>query len=113
GVVYLSQAIRMLGRVQLPILLPFASTTAAVLRSFRLIDFPVDQLKLILYGRVVDTRRAREAFGFAPRYSTEEAVFDLRDRSLAGEEQTASRPTWERDLIEYLRRRTASEREMV
>jgi UDP-glucose 4-epimerase len=113
GVVYLSQAIRMLGRVQLPILLPLAYTTATVLRNFRLIDFPVDQLKLILYGRVVDTQRAKKALGFAPRYSTEDAVLDLRNRSLAEGEDTASRPTWERDLIVYLRQRTASEREMV
>jgi UDP-glucose 4-epimerase len=113
GVVYLSQAIRMLGRIQLPILLPLASTTATVLRTFRFIDFPVDQLKLILYGRVVDTRRAKEALEFAPRYSSEDAVLDLRNRSLDDGEEAASRPTWERDLIEYLRRRTAAERETV
>jgi hypothetical protein len=59
---------------------------------------------LILYGRVVDTVRAKEAFGFAPRYTTESALKDFRDRHHGELEPTPSvRPNWEKELFEYLR----------
>lgn len=74
GVVYLSQAARLLGHVELPLVLPLARSAASLLRNMRLIDFPTDQLALILFGRVLDTRRAKESFGFAPRRTTEECV---------------------------------------
>jgi UDP-glucose 4-epimerase len=104
GVVYLSQAIRLMGKVELPLLLPAAEGIASLLRSFNAIDFPTDQLKLILYGRVVDTLRAKEAFGFAPRYTTESALKDFRDRHQGELEPTPNmRPAWEMELFEYLR----------
>lgn len=113
GVVYLSKAIRLLGRVELPLLLPFATTAAQVLRRMRVVDFPTDQLKLILYGRVVDTQRARDLLGFSPRYTTEETLLDFRDhRGADFVVEEASRPTWERELFEYLRQK-ANEREGV
>jgi UDP-glucose 4-epimerase len=113
GVLYLSKAIRLLGRVPLPLLLPAATTTANLLRRFRLVDFPTDQLKLIIYGRVVDTRRAKEAFGFAPRFSTEETLVDFRDHRVAEHPpEPSSIPTWERELFEYLKQRT-NQRETV
>jgi len=107
GVVYLSQAIRLMGKVELPIVLPAAEGFASLLRSFNVVDFPTDQLKLILYGRVVDTGRAKEAFGFAPRYSTRASLEDFRDHhrgELAPEPSV--RPHWERELFEYLRTRS-------
>ncbi|MGH2730961.1 MAG: NAD-dependent epimerase/dehydratase family protein, partial [Actinomycetota bacterium] len=70
GVVYLSKAIRLMGKVEIPLLLPLGQTVAGLVRRYRLVDFPLDQLKVILFGRVVDTRRAKEAFGFSPRYTT-------------------------------------------
>jgi UDP-glucose 4-epimerase len=104
GVVYLSQAIRQLQHLELPILLPAAQTAANLLRRFGLIDFPTDQLKLMLFGRVVDTRRARERLGFEPRFSTLETLQDFRDHRdheiVAGSDL---RPSWERELFEYLR----------
>jgi UDP-glucose 4-epimerase len=112
GVVYLSKAIRLLGGVQLPLLLPLAQSTAGALRRFGLVDFPVDQLKLILYGRAVLTRRAKKALGFRPAYSTEDCVIDFRKRRESRDEPD-SRPTWERDLLTYLKNRTAKERETV
>ncbi|HEX2295625.1 MAG TPA: NAD-dependent epimerase/dehydratase family protein [Actinomycetota bacterium] len=106
GVVYLSKAIRMLDRVELPLLLPMAQTTAGVLRRFGLVDFPTDQLKLIVYGRVVSTRRAKETFGFRPQRTTEAALLDFRDHRRA--DMTPSpkhHPAWERELFDYLRAR--------
>ncbi|MEA2476235.1 MAG: UDP-glucose 4-epimerase [Actinomycetota bacterium] len=114
GVVYLSKAIRMLGRVEVPLLLPFATTAAEVLRRMHMVDFPTDQLKLILFGRVVDTRRAREGLGFVPRYTTEETLEDFRDHR--GDDfvvESSTRPTWERELFEYLKQKAAAERESV
>ena len=114
GVVYLSKALRMLGRLQLPLPLPAARFTADAMRRFGLVDFPMDQLKMILFGRVVSTERAKKAFGFSPRYTTEDALNDFGDqRSAASDEQMRSRPTWERDLLEYLRQKAAQDKETV
>lgn len=108
GVVFLSQAIRMLAHAQMPIFAPAAQTAANLLRRFGVVDFPTDQLKLMLFGRVVDTRRARELLGFVPRFTTRETLEDFRDhrtRDVTPEPNT--RPTWERELFEYLRQRNA------
>ena len=114
GVVYLSKALRILGRLQLPLPLPAAQITADVLRRFGLVDFPMDQLRMILFGRVVSTQRAKETFGFTPRYSTEDALRDFRDLRIAEDvEQLTTRPTWERELLDYLRQRADRDKETV
>lgn len=114
GVVYLSKAIRMLGRVELPLLVPAAQTVARLLRQFNLIDFPIDQLKLILFGRVVATERAKKSFDFSPQYTTESALVDFRDnRAAESVAESSYRPTWEQELFEYLKQKVAAEREMV
>jgi UDP-glucose 4-epimerase len=107
GAVYLSKAIRLLGRVPLPLLLPFARSAAGILRNLGVVDFPSDQVALVLFGRVIENRRAKEELGFNPKYSTEDALIDLRDHRAFSIDEPASRPTWERDLIEYLRHRAA------
>lgn len=106
GVVYLSKAIRLLDRIELPLLLPMAQTTAGVLRRFGLLDFPTDQLKLIVYGRVVSTRRARETLGFEPQRTTEATLLDFRDHRRADLTPSAAKhPAWERELFDYLKSR--------
>lgn len=106
GVVYLSKAIRLLGRVQVPLMVAAATPVASALRSLNAVDFPTDQLRLLLFGRVVNTRRAKDTLGFAPRFSTEAALIDFRDhRSLEPEPVTTSHPSWERELLQYLRSR--------
>ncbi|MDQ3941328.1 MAG: NAD-dependent epimerase/dehydratase family protein [Actinomycetota bacterium] len=107
GVVYLSKALRLLGRIELPMLLPAATPIASFLRTIKAVDFPTDQLALILFGRVVNTRRAKEAFGFAPRFTTEDAIRDFRDNR--SEDLTpipSHRPAWEQELFDYLRSQT-------
>ncbi|MDQ3940940.1 MAG: NAD-dependent epimerase/dehydratase family protein [Actinomycetota bacterium] len=114
GVVYLSKAIRMLGKVELPLLLPAAQLTAGIMRRFGLVDFPTDQLNLIVFGRVVSTRRAKERLGFRPRYTSEACVADFHHhREGDHSPPPADRPAWERELFEYLRGRQAQEREKV
>lgn len=114
GVVYLSKAIRLLGRVPLPLLLPAAQTTGAFLKRLGFVDFPVDQLSLLVYGRVVDIGRAKRALGWAPLYTTESALIDFRD-SRRGEHvaEAGLHPAWEDELIGHSRRRATHQREGV
>ena len=114
GIVYLSKAARLLGKVQVPILLPAAQLTASVLRRLGRVDFPTDQLNLIVYGRVVSIDRARKTLGFSPRFSSEDALLDFKEHR-EGEivPPPMDRPAWERELFEYLRGRQASQKEKV
>ena len=114
GIVYLSKAARLLGKVQVPILLPAAQLTATLLRRLGRVDFPSDQLNLIVYGRVVSTERAKRKLGFSPRFTSEDALLDFKEHR-EGEmvPPAIDRPAWERELFEYLRGRQASQREKV
>jgi UDP-glucose 4-epimerase len=113
GVVYLSQAIRLLGRVQLPLVLPYARATAGAIRRAGIVDFPPDQLRLIQFGRVVDASRAERILDFSPRFTTRACIEDFRaNRTRDLLPEPGSHPTWERELFEYLKRKS-EEREMV
>ena len=106
GCVYLSQAVRLLGRPPLPLLLPLVNPVANAIRRAGLVDFATDQLRFLLYGRVVDNSRMKKAFGFAPAFTTRAALEDfIRGRRIR---QVLPRETveqWERDLYSFLRRR--------
>jgi UDP-glucose 4-epimerase len=72
GVMVLSQAIRRAGRLGLPVVEPGMSALAAFVKASGVGDFNLDQLDLLVHGRVVDTTNLVKEFGFQPR-STEEA----------------------------------------
>jgi UDP-glucose 4-epimerase len=114
GVVYLSQAIRLLSKPFVPLILPAAQTAAELLRQLGVVDFPTDQLRLILFGRVVAIRRAQQELGFTPRFSSLEAVRDFKQHRV-GDKTTepSAHPTWERELFEYLKQRTSRAGEKV
>jgi len=79
GVLMMSQVIRRLGRVALP-LPPFAITSLGSLaRQVRLglEDFSPEQVDYFTYGRGLDTTRMRTVLGFEPRYTTEQALAEL------------------------------------
>jgi UDP-glucose 4-epimerase len=80
GTVLLSQAIRRLGRVALPVPQSAMGTVRKLARRARLVDgaaeWSPEQMRLLNFGRVVDTRVLREEFGYTPRYSTAEALAD-------------------------------------
>lgn len=76
GVLTLSQAIRRAGRIQLPLPKQLLPSASPVLRGARLVDFSPDQLRLLNYGRVVDTSKLKREFGYTPRWSTREAFDD-------------------------------------
>ena len=80
GTVLLSQAIRRLGRVQLPVPEPAIGTVGRLTKRVGLVRGPVDwsseQMRFLNFGRVIDTRVLREEFGYLPRYTTAEALAD-------------------------------------
>jgi UDP-glucose 4-epimerase len=76
GVIVLSQAIRRAGRLGLPVVEPGMSAFAAFVKASGIGDFNLDQLELFVHGRVVDTSRLAEEFGYRPR-STQEAFADF------------------------------------
>jgi UDP-glucose 4-epimerase len=83
GVLLLSQAIRRAGRVPIPVPSPAVGPVSRLFRSARLVDFSPEQMRLLNFGRVVDTRRLSRQFGFTPRWTTMQAFDDyVRGRAL-------------------------------
>jgi UDP-glucose 4-epimerase len=84
GVLLLSQAIRRAGRVPLPVPPPAVGLVGRGLALARIASFSPEQLRLLDFGRVVDTTRLRTAFGFTPRWTTAQAFDDfVRGRALS------------------------------
>lgn len=85
GVLLLSQAAHLTGRITLPVPGPATGPLGQVLRRLGFVDFTGEQLRLLQYGRVLDTARMRNVLGFAPRYTTRDAFTDfVRGRRLTG-----------------------------
>lgn len=83
GVLTLSQAIRRAGRIELPVPRVVVPSVAKVLRGARVVDFSEDQVRLLTYGRVVDTTRLKAEFGYCPQWTTTGAFDDyVRCRGL-------------------------------
>ncbi|WP_190820532.1 NAD-dependent epimerase/dehydratase family protein [Saccharopolyspora pogona] len=83
GVLMLSQAIRRAGRIAMPLPSTAVSPLAGFFRNARLVDFSPEQLRYLNFGRVLDTTKLREEFGFIPRWTTQQAFDDfVRGRSL-------------------------------
>ncbi|OEV03405.1 NAD-dependent epimerase/dehydratase family protein, partial [Streptomyces oceani] len=76
GVLLLSQCARRLGRPTVPLLLPALRWGGAAMRALGIPDFPPEQVRLLVHGRVVRTTQMREVLGFEPRRSTEQALAD-------------------------------------
>jgi UDP-glucose 4-epimerase len=105
GVLYLSQCVRLSGRVPLPVPLPFVSGVAGLVRRSGRIDVASDQLRFLQFGRAVDTTRLREGFGFAPRFSSREAFEDfVRVRRIRGPIDRGDVDRWSAELDGFLRR---------
>jgi UDP-glucose 4-epimerase len=76
GTLLLSQCIRRLGRVQVPIPTPALGSVGRVSRRFGFVDYSPEQMRFLNFGRVVDTTVLRTEFGYTPRYSTAAALDD-------------------------------------
>lgn len=77
GVVYLSQAARMVGRPTVPVPMAVTGPLSAVLRPLTRVDFTAEQLPLLQFGRVGDITRMRQTFDYEPVYSTRTALQDF------------------------------------
>jgi UDP-glucose 4-epimerase len=73
GVILLSQAIRRGGRVGLPVPLPVIGLVANAVRRGMSLDFTADQMRLLNFGRVVDSTALARDFGYQLTHSTESA----------------------------------------
>ncbi len=74
GVVSLAQVIRRAGRVRFPVPGPALGLAAAAVRNSAALDLASEEGDFLRYGRVVDTTRLHEQFGYQPRYTTQQAV---------------------------------------
>lgn len=92
GVVYLSQAIRGLGRPSMPVPSPFVDGISSLVRRSGRVDFSPEQLRLLRFGRVGDITRLRELFAYEPAYSTKAALADfVASRRRSAHEAAGSR----------------------
>ncbi len=73
GILLLSQAIRLAGRIPFPLLPPLVQLTGRAMIKTGLADFSPEQVRFLTYGRGIDTTRMREVLKFEPRYTAEEA----------------------------------------
>ena len=76
GTLLLSQAIRRLGRIEVPLPTPALGSVGRISRRFGFVDYSPEQMRFLNFGRVVDTTVLRTEFGFVPRYTTAEALAD-------------------------------------
>jgi UDP-glucose 4-epimerase len=76
GTLLLSQAIRRLGRIEVPLPSPALGSVGRLSRRFGFVDYSPEQMRFLNFGRVVDTTVLRNEFGYTPRYSTEAALAD-------------------------------------
>jgi UDP-glucose 4-epimerase len=106
GVLYLSQCVRLAGRIPAPVPVPFVSAVAGALRRARRADVTADQLRFLRFGRVVDTTRLTEGFGYTPRYSSREAFVDfVQRRRISGLVDRDDVVRLERDVYDFLQRK--------
>lgn len=106
GVLYLSQCIRLAGRVPAPVPRPLAGLVGAMVRRAGRVDFTPEQLRFLQFGRVVDTTRLVEEFGYEPAFGVREAFEDfVARRRITGLLDRDEIGRWERDLYDFIARR--------
>ena len=76
GTIGLTRAIRMAGKLSLPLAGPLFPGVTSAGKRLGLVDFSPDFRRLLRYGRAVDTERLIEEVGFEPRFDAVEAVAD-------------------------------------
>jgi UDP-glucose 4-epimerase len=104
GVLSLSQAVRRAGRISLPLPEPALSTVVGLARNVGVGQVGLDQMDLFVHGRVVDTTRLVQEFGFTPR-TTAEAFDDFVRGHRGGSSLTAERlASTEQAILDGIRR---------
>lgn len=106
GVLYLSQCLRLAGRLPAPVPLPLVNAVAGVLKRSKRIDVSPEQLKFLQFGRVADIARLVEEFGYEPEYSTRDAFVDfVGRRRIDGFLDRDEVVRWERELYDFISRK--------
>ncbi|MGP3962928.1 NAD-dependent epimerase/dehydratase family protein [Nonomuraea sp. 3N208] len=83
GVLLLSQCARRAGRLSMPLLSPAFKLLGNTARRVGLVEYSPEQLRLMSYGRAVDTSRLEAELGWKPKFTTGAAYDDfLRSRGL-------------------------------
>jgi UDP-glucose 4-epimerase len=104
GVLVLSQAVRRAGRISVPLPEGTLSSVAAVASNLGVGQIGLDQIDLFVHGRVVDTTRLVQEFGFTPR-TTETAFNDFITAHRNGSSLTADRlAAAEKAILDGIRR---------
>ncbi len=110
GVLLLSQAVAMTGRRSAPVLMPYLGLPNRL--AIRLLgggDLPDRLLELITWGRVLDTSRLRQEFGWEPAHTTRSVMEEfIRKTAEASPPEFTATPPQERELDLYLKRRDRS-----
>jgi len=110
GVVLLSQAINILGKTNLPVL-PFVGAEVAMFGVNRLlrINFPSHLVRVLAYGRVVDTTALKERFGVTLTSTTPETVqHHARERRVRLLVDGQKEHSYEADLEDFLRTKVSA-----
>jgi UDP-glucose 4-epimerase len=76
GTIGLTRAIRMAGKLSLPLAGPLFPGVTGAGKRLGMVDFSPDFRRLLRYGRAVDTQRLVEEVGFEPRFDAVDAVAD-------------------------------------
>ena len=114
GVLMLSQAARIAGRVAVPVPGPLVGLVGGWFRRARIADYSPEQVQFLTYGRGLDTSRLTEQFGFTPRYGTREAFESFAAARLAVSTLPRERvEAMERSLAHALGRRTLGEQSTI
>lgn len=110
GVVLLSQAIDIMGGRAAPVLPPCGRWFSRLgLRMFSGVDLPAHLADYLAFGSVMDCSRLVAAFGWAPAYSSRQAM-DALARGREVERIESPSPPQEYELQVYLQQRRRRER---
>lgn len=80
GVLFLSQAVRRLGRPSIAVPSALLGAVGSVLRAVRSAELSSEQRAFLTYGRGLDTRLIRQRLGFEPSATTAEAFTAFVER---------------------------------
>jgi UDP-glucose 4-epimerase len=106
GMLYLSQCVRLAGRVPLSVPVPLVSAVGGLVRRSRRMDFSPEQLRFLQFGRVADISRLQDHFGYQPKYTTRDAFEDfVSRRRIRGIVNRDDVIRWERDLYDFIQRK--------
>jgi UDP-glucose 4-epimerase len=111
GMLLLSQLVRRAGRIPVPVPAPAVELVGRAVRRSGLVDFSPEQVRFLEFGRVVDTTRLCEDFGYVPRYTTAAAFDDfLAARSVRPLLRPAAVERVERGLLDVVHLAAATAR---